>query len=201
MARLILVRHGITRLHHAQRFWGKTDIELSNAGIRQSRKIRDRLGKEKINAVYSSTLRRALITAEMIASSHGLSVQPCTELNECNFGYVEGLTFAEIKDLHPELAEILNGSGTVVRFPGGESFNDLDERVRDFLKRLNDHKEKDTVVIVAHGGPLKLITCHLLEIGVEHWRKIRLDLGSVSIIDTYPEGAILSSLNDISHLK
>ena len=201
MAKLILVRHGITRLYHDQRFWGKTDVELSDIGIRQSEQLRDRLAKEKINTIYSSTLKRARTTAEVIAAKHGLAVQPCQELDECNFGYVEGLTFAEIQNLHPELAKALDGFDTPVQFPGGESFSSFEIRVRGFLKRLADHEDKDTIVIVAHGGTLLLLICHLLEIGVKHWRKMRLELASVSIIDTYPGGVVLNSLNDISHLK
>lgn len=201
MAKLILVRHGITKLHHEQRFWGKTDVELSDAGIKQSEQLRDRLAKEKINAVYSSTLKRARTTAEVIAAKHGLNVQPCQELDECNFGYAEGLTFMEIQNLHPELAKALDGFDNIVQFPGGESFSDFEKRVRGFLTRLADHKDKDTIVIVAHGGTLLLIICHLLEIGVKHWRKMRLELASISIVDTYPKGVILNSLNDISHLK
>ena len=201
MAKLILVRHGITKLYHDQRFWGKTDVELSDTGIRQSEQLRDRLAKEKINIIYSSTLKRARTTAEVIAARHSLNVQPCQELDECNFGYVEGLTFPEIQNLHPKLAKALNGFDTPVQFPGGESFSNFEKRVRGFLKRLADYKDKDTIVIVAHGGTLLLLICHLLEIGVKHWRKMRLELASISIVNTYPKGVILNSLNDISHLK
>jgi alpha-ribazole phosphatase len=201
LTRLILVRHGITKLHHDQRFWGKTDVELSEAGIKQSEQLRDRLVREKINIIYSSALKRACTTAEIIASRHSLNVEICEELDECNFGYVEGLTFAEIQNLHPDLAKALNGFDTVVQFPGGESFNDLDGRVRKFLKRLPEQVDKNTIVIVAHGGTLLLIICHLLGIDVKHWRKMRLEPGSISVMDIYPEGVILSSLNDVSHLK
>lgn len=204
MAKLILVRHGSIRLQqHDERFWGKTDVELSDAGVRQSEKLRDRLAKEKVTTIYSSSLYRARTTAQLIASKHGLNVQHCEELDECNFGYVEGLTFAEIQNLHPELAKSLIGFDMNVQFPGGESFRDLDKRVRSFLKRLADHKERDndTIIVVAHGGPLLLLVCHLLEIDSSNWRKMRLELASVSIINTYPGGVILNSLNDISHLK
>jgi broad specificity phosphatase PhoE len=201
VAKLILVRHGITRLYHEQRFWGKTDVELSEAGIKQSEQLRDRLAKERVNVVYSSTLKRARTTAEIIAIKHGLTVQPCRELDECNFGYAEGLTFAEIQNLHPELAKALNGFDTPIQFPGGESFGNFEKRVKGFLNRLANHEDKDTIVIVAHGGSLQLIICHLLGIGVKHWRKMRLGLASISVLDTYPKGVILSSLNDVSHLK
>ena len=51
MARLLLVRHGQTKLHRADRFWGSTDVALSDTGIKQSEKLHDRLAKEKISAV------------------------------------------------------------------------------------------------------------------------------------------------------
>lgn len=200
MARLLLIRHGKTKLHQADRFWGSTDIPLSNTGIRQAEQLRDRLATEKIHAVYSSTLSRARATAEIIASRHHLKITACEELNECNFGYIEGLTFPEIQRLHPALAEeLLNRK--MVAFPGGESLEDLDKRVRSFLDRLNEHKEKDTILIVAHGGPLRLIICNLLGLELKHWQQIRIDLASLSIVETYSRGAILNLLNDTSHLK
>ncbi len=200
MSRLLLVRHGRTKLHRADRFWGSTDIKLSDIGVRQAEQLRDRLAKEKIIAVYTSILSRARATSEIIASRHKAEILACQELNECNFGYVEGLTFEEIKRLHPKLAEeLLNRKA--VAFPGGESFETLDNRVRSFLNQLNKHKEKETVLIVAHGGPLQIMICHLLGIPVKHWRQIRLDLASLSILETYPQGAILNLLNDTSHLK
>lgn len=201
MSRILLVRHGITRQHKHDRFWGKTDIALSNAGIRQAKKLRDRLAAEKIDAVYSSTLSRALATAEIIAAQHQSEITACDELCECNFGYAEGLTFAEISRLYPELAQAASRRDTFIQFPGGENFNELNDRVQQFLKRLHQHQPKETILIVAHGGPLQITICHLMGIDVAHWWQIRFDLASLSIIETYPQGAILSLLNDISHLR
>jgi alpha-ribazole phosphatase len=200
LAKLLLVRHGTTTLHQEDRFWGSTDIPLSNTGIRQAEKLCKRLAKEKISAVYTSPLSRARTTAEIIASGHHLNAITCDELRECNFGYIEGLTFEEIKRLHPALAEELINWKTVA-FPGGESLDELNGRLLSFLKRLEEHKPKETVLIVAHGGPLRLIVCNLLGIGYKHWLHIRVDVASLSIVETYPQGTVLSLLNDISHLK
>jgi alpha-ribazole phosphatase len=200
LSRLLLVRHGLTMLHKGDRFWGKTDIALSNIGIMQAAQLRARLAPEKINAVYSSTLSRARFTAEIIASEHGLAVIACDELCECNFGYAEGLSFEEIKDLYPALAEELSNWKTVV-FPGGESLEQLDARVKIFLNRLEQHEPEDTIAIVAHGGPLRLIICNLLGLEIRHWQQMRIDLASLSIVETYPQATILSLLNDTSHLK
>ena len=201
MAKLILIRHGRTKLFHEQRFWGKTDVELSDRGIQEAEKLRDRLAKEKINAAYASTLSRARLTAEIIATKHNVKINSHDELNEISFGWIEGLTFEEIGKLHPELAEALSKWSVKPQFPGGESLDDLNERVQAFLKRLQKHKPKETILIVSHAGTLRLLICNLLAIGMEHWRHMRLDLASLSIMETYPEGSVLSLLNDVSHLK
>ena len=200
MARLLLIRHGKTRLHKDDRFWGKTDIPLSNIGIKQAGQLRARLASEKITSVYSSTLSRARFTAELIASEHHLDVTALGELCECNFGYIEGLTYPEIKRLYPKLAEEFNLRGAM-SFPGGESLDDLDKRLEMFLKRLVKHKPQDTVAIVAHAGPIRLLICHLLGFELLRWQQLRIDMASLSIVETYPQTAILNLLNDTSHLK
>jgi alpha-ribazole phosphatase len=201
LSKLLLVRHGNTKGNSAERFWGQTDVELGAVGKRQAEQLRDRLTTEKIDAVYTSNLRRASATAEIIASHHQLEVITCAELHEINFGKVEGLTFKEISQLYPELVKVWPTRDLAFRFPGGESIGDLNNRVTKFLDRLEKHAPEETVLIVAHAGVLRLLICHLLMIEPSHWRRFRTDLASLSILDTYPQGAILSLLNDVSHLK
>lgn len=201
MSKLLLVRHGDTKGNSAERFWGQTDVELSATGIRQAERLRDRLATEKIDAIYTSNLRRASATAEIIASCHQLAVITCAELHEINFGKFEGLTFKEISQLYPELVKVWLTRDLTFRYPGGESIADLNNRVIKFLDRLEQHTPEETVLIVAHSGILRLLICHLLRIEPWHWRQIRTDLASLSILETYPQGAILNSLNDVSHLR
>jgi len=163
--------------------------------------LRDRLATEKIDAIYTSNLRRASVTAEIIASRHQLGVTICAELHEINFGKIEGLTFKEISQLHPELAKAWPTRNLTFRFPAGESIGELNDRVTKFLDRLEKYAPEETVLIVAHSGPLRLLICHLLRIEPWHWRQFRTDLASLSILETYPQGAILNSLNDVSHLR
>ena len=201
MSRLLLVRHGKTKLNSTERFWGKTDVELSDEGIRQAKCLRDRLESQKINAVYTSRLSRARVTAEIITLRDNLDITTLAELDEINFGFVEGLTIEEIKRLHPELSEVMKKWNSHPKFPGGESLDDLDTRVQEFLEILKNHKPAETILVVAHSVALRLIICHLLDIDIEHWRQIQTDLASLSIMDTYPQGAVLRLLNGVSHLK
>jgi len=195
------VRHGNTELNSARIFFGHTDAELDAAGHRQAERLGDRLSAEKIDVIYSSDLRRALVTAETIASKHRLEVITCLELREINYGNLDGLTFEEIRRLCPEVAELCADWSPQLKFPGGEGVDELDKRVSKFLDRLKQHTPEQTVLIVSHGGPLRLMVCSLLRIELWHWRQIQLDLASLSIVDTYPEVAIISLLNDTSHLR
>ncbi len=200
MSRLLLVRHGESELNSAERFCGQSNVELSANGIRQAEQLRDRLATQKIDTIYTSNLRRASTTAEIIASGHQLDIVTCAELDEINFGEFEGLTFEEISRRFPEVATQLVNWEIRPRFPKGENVDELNNRVVKFLRRLEKHAPEETILIVAHSGPLRLLICNLLEIELQHWRQFRLDLASLSIVETYPGGAILSLLNDISHL-
>ena len=201
MSRLLLARHGETSLNSARKFMGHNDVGLSALGFRQVRRLGDRLAKERIDFIYSSDLKRALVTAETVASHHGLEVITCPELREINYGKVEGLKFEEIRQLHPAVAELCVEWSPRLKFPDGESVDELNGRVNQFLDRLKKHTEEETILIVAHGGPLRLMVCSLLQIDMGHWRQINVDLASLSIVDTYPEIAIVQLLNDTSHLQ
>jgi len=201
LSRLLLVRHGNTELNSAERYWGNTDVKLSETGLRQAEWLSDRLATDRIDTIYSSDLSRASTTAEIIASKHRLDVITCAELREMNFGKLEGLTFNEISRLYPEVTELWLQRSLKLKCPGGESLDELNSRVSQFVNRLKKHAAQETILIVAHNGPLRSLVCHLLGVGSEHRWQFRLDLASLTILETYPQGAILSLLNDVSHLR
>jgi len=201
LSRLLLVRHGDTELNSAERYWGRSDVDLSAAGLRQAEKLRDHLAIEKIDAIYASNLRRASVTAETIASRHQLAVITCAELCEIDFGELEGLTFEEISRLYPEVTRLWVERSPRLKFPGGESFVEFNQRVSKFLRRLEKHAAEEAVLIVAHSGVLRTLMCHLLGLELHRRWQIRLDLASLSILETHQQGAILSLLNSTSHLR
>lgn len=199
--RLFLVRHGTTELNTAGMFQGQSDHALSPFGLLQAERLRDRLAGERVDAIYSSDLPRALITAQTISSRHQLEIVPAPELREINYGTVEGLTFPEIKERYPEVANQCVTWSLRLVFPEGEGIITLKKRINRFLLRLKDHGPHETVLVVAHGGPLRVMVCNLLGLRLQHWRQINIDLASLSVVHMYPEINILSLLNDTSHLK
>ncbi len=201
MARLLLVRHGVTEHNSNQQFAGYTDTELTDEGFRQAEKLSNRLAGENIDAIYSSDLKRAVVTAEAIASRHKAEIIQSPEIREMNYGDAEGMTFSEIHERYPEIAELIIDLDAGLNFPGGESFKEFVKRTCRFLDIVREYEEDQTVLIVAHGGVLRVLVCDLLGIGYDHFRQIRIDNASLSMVDIYPHRVILSLLNDTSHLR
>ncbi len=201
MTRLLLVRHGITDFNSTRRFAGYSDVDLSVAGYRQVEQLCLRLAGEKIDAIYSSDLKRAFVAAQAISAEHHVDIITCPELREANYGSAEGLTFDDISRLYPDLAVAIRNFSPQLRFPGGESFSEFIERTSKFLERVAHYQASETVLIVSHSGPLRVLVCRLLGIDMEHWRQIRIDNASLSIVETHQRGAIVNLLNDTSHLK
>jgi len=200
LARLLLVRHGKTEWNESGRYQGISDISLSEEGLRQAEALGQRLAGEKIDAVYSSDLKRAVQTARTIASGRDLEMALCKELQEMNFGEFEGLTFAEIERRHPD-NDWWTARDADMELPGGESISQLAARVSQFAESLSRYKEGETVLVVAHGGTIRALICLLLGLGLEHWWQIGLDGGSITQIDTYSERTVLTLLNDTCHLR
>jgi broad specificity phosphatase PhoE len=200
LAKLLMVRHGETDRNSSQRYWGRTDVGLGPVGLRQAEQLRDRLAVEKIDCVYSSVMRRALVTAQTLASLHKLPVVGCPELREIDFGKIEGMNFGEVQNHFPEIALMWIKNNTELVYPEGEGLAQLEKRITEFRTRLCNHTEDQTILIVAHSGVLRSLICQLLDLDMKSRWHIRLDLASLSVVETYAGTTILSLLNDTSHL-
>jgi broad specificity phosphatase PhoE len=139
-------------------------------------------------------------TAQIIALEHNPEMVICKELREIDFGEFEGLTFDEIKQRYPQ-NNWWTAQHPEEKLPNGESINQLAGRVSQFATRLGRNNNGETILVVAHGGSLRALICLLLGLSLERWWRIRLDSASLTIVETYPEGAVLSLLNDLCHLE
>ncbi len=201
MTKLLLVRHGKTVLSGAGKYYGKQDVKLSDEGIEQAHKLRAYLSRQHIDHVYTSSLSRAIDTAEIVVSGRGNKILHYEMLDEIDIGFLEGLTFAQVEEKYPELARVLLDWRLPAVFPGGESTVMFAERVGGFVSVLGEHKDDETVLVVAHGGSIRSLICHLLGLGSEYWMRLHIDFTSLSVVETFNGNSTLKALNDISHLK
>ena len=200
MARLLLVRHGKTE-GESDRYYGQIDIGLSEEGVKQTEMLRDRLAIQNLSIIYSSDLKRAVDTAEIIAAAHKLKVIPCSDLRELDFGKLAGMTFEEMKECYQGAVSLLSGRDPNISAPGGESLRQMSVRIQRFVAEVQEQPPEQTLLVVAHGGSLKVLLCLLLGISLEHWWQFRLAPASLTVVETYPEGAVLCLLNDTPHLE
>ncbi|MDD5189902.1 MAG: histidine phosphatase family protein [Dehalococcoidales bacterium] len=201
MPRLLLVRHGDTDFNANRRFMGHSDIELSPLGMKQVTRLKDYIADEPVTAVFASDLKRTMMTASILAQPRGLSVIPCPELRELHYGECEGLSFEQIGIQYPEVAAQCMSFTLDLNFPGGEKYRGFIKRVRSFVKKLKAYNPKDTILIVAHSGPITALLCHFLGLPMRHAMRWRIDTASLSIVYYDPPDIYLTRFNDISYLK
>ncbi|MEU8263390.1 bifunctional RNase H/acid phosphatase [Micromonospora sp. NPDC048999] len=201
--RLILVRHGETERTVQKRYSGRGDVPLSDRGRAQARATAARVAElaPSVAAVVSSPLSRCTATADAIAAVVGNSpVRPDDDLIECDFGVWEGRTFAEVREGWPgELDAWL--ASTRVAPPEGESFAAVAERTGRAVERLRGAYPGETVVVVSHVSPIKLVLRDALAAGDAFLHRLYLDTAGVSVLDLYPDGGVaVRSVNDTAHL-
>ncbi len=166
---LLFVRHGETDWNRDGRWQGHSDTQLNDAGREQARLVADELGG--VDVIYSSDLARARETADIIAAQlGGLEVNVDQRLRERSFGAWEGRTAPEIEaDFAEQHARWLAGKGAGA--DDAEPFDAFGARVRGFLEDLLARHPEETVLIVAHGGSIRVI--HALASGLDYVRDHR----------------------------
>jgi probable phosphoglycerate mutase len=156
----------------------------------------------KPSAVVSSPLSRCRATAREIAKAlAGPPVRTDPDLTECDFGEWEGLTFAEVRAGWPDaVAEWL--ASPAVAPPGGESFDQVTVRVNRAVEHVLEGNAGQTVVVVSHVTPIKLILRDALRGGEGFLHRLYLDAAGLSIVDYWPDGSVAVRLvNETAHLS
>jgi probable phosphoglycerate mutase len=156
-ANLLLIRHGETAWNAEHRIQGRLDVPLSATGVWQTRQLAQRLADEAIDAVISSDLARAWMTAAPLAESRGFETIAEPRLRERVFGIFEGKTLDEIAARHPEDLAAWRSRDVDWRVPDGESATEFIARVLAALHDIVLAQAGRTVAVVTHGGVLDVV--------------------------------------------
>lgn len=201
MTKVIFIRHGQTSWNKEKKYQGHSDICLNEAGLRQAELVGKRLAGEKINAIYSSDLLRACQTAECVAKHHALPIIRKPELREINFGVWEGLTYQQIMKTWPAILTTMYSQPAATCPPQGESFDRVRQRVSGALQQCIGKHPNETIVIVSHGGTMRVILCAALKIDLDKIWFIRQDSTAINIIEYLGKKVLVTLINDTCHLK
>ena len=200
MTTIMLIRHGDTDWNVEEIFRGRADIELNETGIKQAELLAKYLEDVPVEVIYSSPLKRALKTAEIIAGTHGANVTPSQELIDFDYGEWEGLSHNMVKDKYKTLYEKWLKKPHLVKMPKGESLDDVRKRVVRLINQVTA-RHQGTVALVSHRVILKAIICAFLGLDNSRFWNIKVDTCGVTTFIYQDKSFTLEKHNDTSFLK
>lgn len=202
--RLILTRHGLTDYNAQRRYQGRVDIPLNETGLAQARLLQKRLAAIHLDGAYTSDLQRAATTAQIALEGHpsGLTAKPEPLFREISGGKFEGMVWDDIIGTYPEEAAAWQADRINVAPPEGENLLEVTTRIAQALDKIvkEQTSEDASVLLVLHGGILSVMLCQMMGMSLDRLWQWRVDNCSLTILDIYPQGAILSLFNDITHI-
>jgi len=201
MVKIFLIRHGETDWNREQIFRGRIDVSLNEIGLAQARAVKVWLKDEKVDALYSSPLSRALETARILSENRDCEVVKEEGVIDINFGKWQGLSHHRVKEEYKELYHTWLSKPHTVTFPDGESLTQVRERSVKALERvIKDHSGK-TLAVVSHRVINKVLLCNVLGLDLSRFWYITQDTCAINMFEHRDGNYYLSLLNDTCHLR
>lgn len=194
--RLHLLRHGQVEGFQNKRYNGQADVPLTDLGREQYHRLQQQLADCSLAAIYCSDLSRCLWGAELIGADHGLLPVQNAQLRELHIGHWEGKTWQQLMDDHPEewqarLQDLVN-----YQVQGGESLQQMAERVRVALDDILQKHPDEEIVLVGHGGINRVILLDAIGAPLTQMFHVEQDYGCYNRIDYFPDGiAVVKQMN------
>lgn len=202
MLKVYFIRHGETEWNACGRIQGMTDVELNAKGLAQAQVLAERLSEEDdIVALYSSPLRRAYTTGEIIGRRLGLAPITDRRLVERDMGLVEGMTGDEVRERFPEIHFAWKEGNKRVPFPGEERREDFQRRLREFLDDIQTRHIDHKVAVVTHGGAMGMIMATVMHLDLDRRFPFWFENASFSVVEFGGPVPRVLSLNDTCHLR
>jgi broad specificity phosphatase PhoE len=201
MLTLFLIRHGETSWNADGRFQGHRNTPLSEHGLAQAHQLAQALAPVRFDALYTSDLARAALTADAIATIQGLTPVHDLRLREAFFGEWEGLTLPEVTERWPEVIAAWREDSLRTRPPGGETLEQVQQRVAALVDEVIAQYTAGTVAMVGHGGSVRAVIATALGADLSIFRRLRLDNCSISLVTVRDGHMALTRMNDICHLN
>lgn len=198
--RILLIRHGVNDYIKKGLLAGRTpEIHLNEEGHKQAATVAERLGCEKIAAVYSSPLERCQETAAPLAARLGLELQTLDDVKETDCGDWTGQALEELRKA--EVWQQVQFNPSIFRFPNGESMLEIQGRMVATLERLHREHANQTIVVVSHSDPIKLAIAYYMGMALDLFQRLEVSPASISELDFNPLRVRLVRLNDCAHMS
>jgi broad specificity phosphatase PhoE len=200
-ARLLLVRHGQSTWNREHRIQGQLDPPLSTLGRRQATQVARRLAHRRLAGFYSSDLKRAFETADLISAAVAATPTPSPGLREIYLGSWEGLTTEELARRFPKEWVLWTQEPSWDLVPGGEGAVPFEARVNLELDSIFARHPDGDVLVVTHGGVIQVALHRVVGRPNHGLFPFRIENASISVIEKRNGRFVVSGVNDTSHLE
>lgn len=199
--RLLLIRHGVTTWNKVKRFQGHQDVPLSDEGRDQAMRTAEALATTKINRIYTSDLSRSRSTAFIIKNNHSNATFHVTRALREGYGAeLEGKIFGKM--IGNSEIQSLNSLRSLIKH-SGEDLQNIKDRVIPYVYDVFENLPNDqqTIVMVSHGGPIRLLLGHILDMEDETAIKMKIPNCGITTIEYNNGEWEILELNNHDHLK
>jgi broad specificity phosphatase PhoE len=203
MTKILLTRHGHVEGITPERFRGRQPLALTAQGRAEAEALGRRIaGAWKPARIYTSPMERCVKTGAAIARACGLAAgEARDDLNDIHYGGWQFKTFAEAKAADPDLFTAWSETPQLVRFPGGESLQDLAARVADALRFVLARDANGTIVIVGHDSVNRALLLQLLDMPLSAYWRIEQSPCCLNEIDVDDGKVCVRRINETRHLE
>jgi len=200
--RLFLVRHGETAWNRDKRIQGaRSNTPLNQSGFEQADRLANLLRQEGLDAAYSSPLKRAMDTAQVIAKECRIPLSVVPEFREIDAGELDGLTTREMGSRYATFWEDWSQGDPSTRLPSGESLEELQNRAWWAVERILERHVDGAAVMVAHMFTNMVVIAKAIDLDLRHVLHLRQDTAAVNIVEFSTQRNVLTLLNDTCHLS
>lgn len=202
MTKIILTRHGHVAGIEPLRFRGRADIPLTHLGELQAKAVAARIAQIwRPAAIYTSPMERCVVTGGLIGAACGIEATKLDQLNDLDYGVWQWKTHEEVREKWPELLAAWHVTPQLVRFPDGDSLQDLVARTADALREmLQRHATTEVVVMVGHDSVNRALLLQLLDQPLSAYWRITQSPCALNEIDINNGEIRILRVNDTSHL-
>jgi len=194
---VLLVRHGTTPTTGVKLPGRAPGLHLSDEGRRQAEAAAERIGAlRRVAAVYASPIDRARETGAPIARARSLALRIERDVAEIDVGEWTGASLARLRR-RPEW-EIVQRHPSGFRFPGGESFLEVQARMLDAIGRLVERHRGSTIVVVSHADPIKTLVAHALGVPLDLFQRLVVAPASITALIWRRDAPTVLTLNSMS---
>ena len=201
MTKIILTRHGHVEGIKPERFRGREPLQLTERGAAEAAALAQRVAARwRPSHIYSSPMGRCVATAAAIARATSAPSKTCEDLNDIDYGAWQFKTFAEAKARDTALFAAWFANPQLVRFPNGESLQDLAARTANALRMVLARHPDETVVLVGHDSVNRALLLELLEQPLSAYWRLAQEPCCINEIDVNEAGTRVRGTNETQHL-